>query len=100
MLYAHAIPLAAGALPFALLTVHGRYGPGQWARNFYHAGIAVLTTGCFLQGVLDIYGTTNRLLWAYWIAGGLLLLAGLLLWIRDVHRQRETAVWRRENHEF
>lgn len=86
MLYAHAIPLAGGALPFALLALRGRRGPGRRARNFYHAGIATLTVGCFLQGVLEIYGTSNRLLWAYPIAGGLLILCGLLAYGRDLRR--------------
>ena len=38
-------------------------------RNLYHAGIATLTIGSIMRGVLDIYGTTNSLSNIYWFAG-------------------------------
>ena len=75
MIYAFAIPLAGGALPFLAFAaglVRRRF-PGVVSRSLYHAGIATLTIGSIMAGILEIYGTTNVLLWAYWIAGGLLV---------------------------
>ena len=87
MLYAFLFPLAGGALPFSVFHLAGgRKYPGAAARGLYHAGLAALTVGSLLRGVLDIYGTTNRLAGWYWIAGFSLLAAGLavylLQWVR------------------
>ena len=63
MLYAFAFPLAGGTLPFSLLQMaKGKRYPNALARNLYHAGIAAFTVGSILQGVLEIYGTTNELM--------------------------------------
>ena len=51
-----------------------RQGCGLW-----NAGILTLTVGCAFHGVLEIYGTTNRLELVYLIVGGILLLAGLII---------------------
>lgn len=80
MLFAFAIPLILGALPFyitSVLTERGTAGRlhnahGRW--ELYHAAIATLTIGSIMKGVLDIYGTTNRLLIIYPVAG--VILAG------------------------
>ena len=48
----------------------------QWS-----AGIAVLSVGSVMRGVLDIYGTTNALIVVYPVAGGILLTLGLLFLI-------------------
>lgn len=81
MIYAFAIPLAGGALPFlafaAGLLKQWRF-PGTISRSLYHAGIAALTIGSIMRGILEIYGTTNMLLWAYWIAGWLLIAGAVI----------------------
>ncbi|MCD8004364.1 MAG: hypothetical protein LUE91_01720 [Oscillospiraceae bacterium] len=77
MLYAFVIPLAGGCLLSHLLDLLCRRRmPGRLAWLLYNFGIATLTVGCIFQGVLEIYGTTNRLMAAYWIAGAALLLSG------------------------
>ena len=77
MIYAFGFPLAGGALPFLLLSFSGtpKYPPGL-SRNLYHSGIATLTVGSLVRGVLDIYGTTNALSNGYWIVGIPLVAAG------------------------
>lgn len=77
MLYAFAFPLVGGVLPYL---VTPRY-PGRRARYCCHSGIATLTVGSLIQGVLEIYGTTNVLTRAYWLLGAILTLAGILLWL-------------------
>ena len=79
MIYAFAFPLLLGTLPYLMLSLSGgtRY-PNALYRNLYHAGIATLTTGSIMRGVLDIYGTTNSLGNIYWFVGvPLLVVAGV-----------------------
>ena len=82
MLYAFAFPLLGGVLPFFLA---GFFKPKEYpsltVRCLWHCGIATLTTGSVFKGVLEIYGTTNALSIAYWIAGPVLCLAGILLYV-------------------
>ncbi len=71
MLYAFAVPLIGGTLLCFLLDRFSRERmPGRLVRNLYNSGIAALTVGCIFQGVLEIYGTTNKLMIIYWITGG------------------------------
>lgn len=82
MIYAFLFPLAGGTLPFAAMSVYGRGRiPGRLTRNLYNAGIAALTMGSIMEGVLEIYGTTNDLLQIYWFAGFSLIGLGILLYI-------------------
>lgn len=81
MIYAFVIPLAGGTLPFFSLAYFSRPAPGRGSLNLYHSGIAALTVGSIIQGVLEIYGTTNRLVFAYWIVGVSLLGIGLVLYV-------------------
>ncbi len=78
MLYAFVFPLAGGALPFLLLSLCRLRLPGRLALDLYHSGIAALTVGSVFRGVLDIYGTTNRLISVYWVVGAALLAGGIL----------------------
>lgn len=82
MIYAFAFSLAGGTLPFFVLhLLRAVKYPGALARNLYHSGIATLTVGSIVRGVLEIYGTTNVLARYYWIAGGALLLAGIAAYL-------------------
>ena len=78
MICAFLLPLLLGAIPFFLLRMRGKPFPGR-AAELVHAGVAALTVGSILQGVLEIYGTSNPLTIAYWAAGGALTAAGWLL---------------------
>lgn len=78
MIYAFAFPLAGGALPFLAISLFRKRYPGAVARNLYHSGIATLTVGSIVQGILDIYGTTNRLTGLYWIVGVILVVSGIV----------------------
>ena len=78
MIYAFVFPLLLGAIPFFLMQKHGKLFPGK-AADLIHAGVAALTVGSILQGVLEIYGTSNPLTISYWFAGGTLTATGWLL---------------------
>ncbi|MGN0307970.1 MAG: hypothetical protein ACI4DN_07120 [Lachnospiraceae bacterium] len=79
MLYAFLFPLVGGTLPFlsAFLIKTGNY-PGVLSQNLYHSGIATITVGSLIRGVLEIYGTTNSLLCLYGYVGIILLLLGII----------------------
>ena len=79
MIYAFAFPLAGGTLPFCILNLlQVKKYPNALARNLFHSGIAALTVGSIIRGVLDIYGTTNALSSYYWLVGTTLLIAGAI----------------------
>ncbi len=81
MIYAFLFPLIGGTLVFSALALSGaRRVPGKMARNFYHSGIVTLTVGSIFKGVLEIYGTTNRLIRVYWIVGIAFVCLGVLLY--------------------
>lgn len=81
MVYAFMFPLAGGALPFLSMAQLCRKLPGMFAMKIYHSGIATLTLGSIITGVLEIYGTTNVLVKFYWYIGLLLIATALLLCI-------------------
>ena len=85
MIYAFIIPLILGAIPLLPIAIWGKMYPDKKALNAWNSGIAALTVGCILQGVLDIYGTTNRLMLMYPIAGFVLLSTGIILFLRKYH---------------
>lgn len=88
MLYAFAFSLVGGALPaliFALRSVHA--SPWPMAAWLYRSGIATLSIGSIIRGVLDIYGTANGLIVWYWYVGGGLTLVGAVLYIISLVRK-------------
>lgn len=86
MLYAFVFPLVGGTLPFSVLSLtRVRKYPNVLARNLYHSGIATLTAGSVVEGVLEIYGTTNSKTLLYWAVGGLLAVCGILSALWNAH---------------
>lgn len=83
MLYAFAFPLAGGTFPFLAISLFRKRYPEIVARNVYHSGIATLTVGSIIRGVLEIYGTTNRLTGLYWSVGFILLVVGIIFYLED-----------------
>ena len=68
MIYAFAFPLMLGAFPCAVF-LRKSYAPGKWAMWLWNAAVFTWTVGSVFKGVLEIYGTTNRLILVYPIAG-------------------------------
>lgn len=83
MIYAFAVPLVLGVLPFSILqAAHPNKRNGRKSNPgffLWNCGILTLTVGCAFKGVLDIYGTTNRLLLVYPATGLIMLAAGGVL---------------------
>lgn len=87
MIYAFAYPLAGGAIPFLALALLHR-SPGGY-QVLYHCGIATLTLSSILRGVLEIYGTANRLTSLYPLAGWSLVALGVLFWLWETLKQKK-----------
>ena len=81
MIFAFAVPLLMGALPFLLLDralkKTGSTVPALVCK-FWHAAVATLTVGFLFRGVLDIYGTSSSLGAVYWTASAVLAALSLL----------------------
>lgn len=79
MVFAFAFPLLGGTLPALVISLLPmKSAPGTSAAWLYRCGIATLTIGSVIRGVLDIYGTTNQLTQWYWHAGIAFIAAGIL----------------------
>ena len=75
MIFAFLFPLLLGAGPFFLFGLSMiNYYPPRLSYDLYHSGVASLTVGSIMCGVLDIYGTTSNLLKYYFIVGCILIL--------------------------
>lgn len=82
MVYLFLFPLVGGTLTFGILwLLGGRFFPGRLSLNLYNSGIAALTVGSCLEGVLEIYGTTSDYIPIYWITGAALTGAGILCFL-------------------
>lgn len=84
MLYAFAFPLVSALFFLVMCLVPAKKSPGSVSRNLYHSGIATLTVGSIMRGVLDIYGTTNRLVNIYWAAGFALVVIGIVIYFIQI----------------
>ena len=91
MIFAFLIPLAGVVIPYTFLMAWcyrrnsdlwriRRTGilPDTFTLRLYQSSILTFTLGSIFLGMLEIYGTTNRLSKFYWIAGGLLLVFACL----------------------
>lgn len=91
MIYAFAFPLIGGALVYLIKQMRdnglgankNRTGGVMISETLYHSAIATFTIGSIMKGVLDIYGTTNRLLIVYPVIGAVLLISAVVLRIRQ-----------------
>ena len=84
MIYAFMVPLVCGALPDILAATRGcrsKKRSGCAASGLRLAAVVTLTAGSLIKGVLDIFGTTNRLLVVYPIIGLALAIAALIAFI-------------------
>ncbi len=82
MIYAFIYPLLIGVVPYMImLFTKVNLIPGKLSFNIYNSGVATLTIGSIVEGVLEIYGTTNKQIFVYWIAGIQFVLIGMLLYL-------------------
>ena len=83
MIYAFGFPLIMGVLLYAVLILKGKY-PRRSFLNVWNTAIATFCLGSVFEGVLEIYGTSNPLVIVYPVAGGILLIIGLIMLARQI----------------
>lgn len=81
MIYAFMIPLMFSVIPGVFRLLYGKKEIPDTARHLWNYGVATLTVGCIFQGILEIYGTTNRLAIIYPSVGFGLFAAAVSVWI-------------------
>lgn len=107
MIFAFLYPLLLGFLPALALSLIRGTKKAEYASavrvgvNLYVSGVATLTMGSLATGVVEIFGTTNRLLKFYWIVGWPLLVLGAILTVVGLINggSRETAASEEEDPE-
>lgn len=60
--------------------------------NSYNSGIAALTIGNFLKGILEIAGTSSQYVLYFYIAGSLFILLGLAVLSKFAAHRRKVHV--------
>lgn len=89
MILAFLYPLLGGALVCQLFLKAGSsYIPGVACGALYGSAIYTLAFGSLFRGVLQIYGTTNRLVIVYTIAGCIFLFLSVCLFLIGRGRQK------------
>lgn len=89
MIYWFAIPLVLGVVPNALALAIPRLNVGSaWQKTMQAFAVATLSVGSVLQGIVEIYGTTNSLINYFFIVGGAFLLTGIIIWIVNADRAK------------
>jgi hypothetical protein len=79
-------PLLGGfIIKFLSLHVHGDDSQG-WKRigvNLYNSGIAALTCGSLLRGIVEIAGTDSVYINYFFVAGGIMVFCGIVGILRE-----------------
>ena len=91
MLFSFVFPLLGCSLPYSIMVFRDKNIPDISSLRLWNSGIAALTVGSIIQGVIEIYGTTNQLTIIYWAAGGVLCALGLVVWIISIRQSAITA---------
>lgn len=80
MIYAFLFPLLMGAMIYGIIykTETGEL-LSKLGMNIYNSAILTFTLGSVMQGVLEIYGTTNKLVFYYLIIGTILVIISLII---------------------
>ena len=77
MLLAFLIPLLLGVVTKIIFSKKKKKILKKSTNSIFNNGIITLTIGSILKGILDIYGTTNKLLIIYLILGVLLIIIAI-----------------------
>lgn len=81
MLFAFVVPLLGCSLPYSIIVFRNKHIPDIMALRLWNSGIAALTVGAIIQGVIEIYGTSNHLVIIYAIVGGAFCISGSAVWL-------------------
>lgn len=78
MMLLGAWPFLLGTVPFLIFFKKGRILVPRRGISAYHCGVITLTVGSCMTGVFEIYGSSCEYSMVYWLAGGLMILIGII----------------------
>ncbi len=85
MIYAFLIPLLMGFLISGLIyIIKPSKMPSNLSNSIYNYSVITLTFGSIISGILEIYGTTNKLIYCYLYIGILLLFISLIMYCINI----------------
>lgn len=95
MVYLFAIPLFLGVMPELATRIWPKLAVGSsWQRTVRAFAVATLVVGSLLEGVVEIYGTTNQFIMYYFWTGLGLLLMSLAMWFVQFKKHRQMKEFR------
>lgn len=78
------IPLLLGGIPYGIdLFFIKKWGKVKGAMYAYNLGVLTWTMGSMLKGIFQIAGTTSSYVRIYWLMGAILIIAGIILELRQ-----------------
>lgn len=77
-----------------------RFAAYRVGYNSYNSGIATLTVGSFLKGILEIAGTNSPYLVFFTIIGWLFIIIGLTIFGILVVRRKKVQISKKESHDY
>ena len=81
MIFAFVVPLLWCSLPYSIIVFINKKIPESLSLRLWNSGIATLTVGSLVQGVIEIYGTTNQFVIIYGIVGAVFCISGFIVWL-------------------
>ena len=80
MMYAFVIPLILGTLIYGIIYIFElNKSFNEFGMKLYNSSIITFTLGSIMKGVLEIYGTTNKLTIIYLIIGIITLIISIII---------------------
>lgn len=79
MIFSFLIPFIYGYCGSFLITKYA----SKIGNTLYNLGVVTLSVGCVIKGILEIYGTTNRLLYVYIVIGLMLVILGIVIYLHE-----------------
>ncbi|HFI0792167.1 TPA: hypothetical protein ACGO62_002232 [Streptococcus suis] len=90
MHYMFSVTLIGGGLLLGLMTIHRTLS--RLTYNLWNSGVAVITAGFLLRGIINLSGRSTTLDQPYWYVGaGFLILAVISLFLGGYQRNKRQA---------
>lgn len=80
MIFAFLIPLINFLIN--IIFINSKIKVNKLSKNLFSMSICTFTFLSIIKGVLDIYGTTNNLIFVYLIVGLILLVTSIILFVK------------------
>ncbi len=90
MIYAFEVPLIT-ALLYLQCGMFSKHQPTALTNRYAASAVAAITTGMAATGVVQLYGTENRLLFIYYIAGAMFLILSVISHIKSIRDNTVTS---------